>query len=88
MNLTLFVFSLHLQGALKNASVKLDLLTDIDMSLMEGKGIIGRICHAIYWYTEANKKYMKNYDKIKNHDISSFGKYIIYIDKQCLKRYR
>ena len=48
MNLILFVFSLHLQGALKNASVKLDLLTDIDMLLMEGKGTIGRICHAIY----------------------------------------
>ena len=29
------------------------------------KGIIGGICHAIYTYTKANNKYIKNYNK--NH---------------------
>ena len=38
---------------------------NIDMLLMIGKGIIGRICHAIHWYTKANNKCMKYYDKNK-----------------------
>ena len=33
------------------------------MLLMVEKGIRGRICHSIYWYAEANNKYMKDYDK-------------------------
>ena len=32
---------------------------------MVEKGIRGAIFHSIYWYTEANKKYMKDYDKNK-----------------------
>ena len=36
------------QAALKKTKVKLDLLTDIDMLLMVGKGIRGGICHSIY----------------------------------------
>ena len=36
------------QAALKNTKVKLDLLTDIDMLLMVGNAIRGRICHSIY----------------------------------------
>ena len=35
------------------------------MLLMVEKGIRGEICHCIYWYTEANNKYMENYDKNK-----------------------
>ena len=53
------------QAALKKTKVKLDLLTDIDMLLMVEKGIRGGICHSIYQYAKANKKYMKNYDKNK-----------------------
>ena len=53
------------QAALKNAKVKLDFLTDIDMLLMAEKGIRGGICHSIYRYSKANNKYMKNYDKNK-----------------------
>ena len=53
------------QAALKKTKVKLDLLTDIDMLLMLEKGIIGGICHSIYRYSKANKKYMKDYDKNK-----------------------
>ena len=36
------------QAALKKTKVKLDLLTDIDMSLMVKKGIRGGICHSTY----------------------------------------
>ena len=53
------------QAALKNAKVKLDFSTDIDMLLMEEKGIGGGICYSIYQYPKANDKYMKNYDKNK-----------------------
>ena len=49
----------------KNTKVKLDLLTDINMLLMVEKGIRGRICHSIYQYAKANKKYIKNYDENK-----------------------
>ena len=35
------------------------------MLLMVKNGIRGGICHAFYWYAEANNKFMKNYDKNK-----------------------
>ena len=41
----------------------MDLLTDVDMLLMVGKGIIGGIGSSIHRYAKANKKYMKRYDK-------------------------
>ena len=46
------------QAAFKRTNVKLDLLTDIDMLLMVGKGIRGAICHSVYWYAKANNKCM------------------------------
>ena len=51
------------QACLKKTAVELELLNDIDMLLMVGKGIRGRICHAIQRYAKANKLYIKNYDK-------------------------
>ena len=42
---------------------KIELLTDIDMLLMEEKGIREGICNAIHRYETANHKYTKNYDK-------------------------
>ena len=51
------------QAALKKTKVKLNLLTDIDMFLVVEKGIRGG--HSFYWYTKANKKCMKDYDKNK-----------------------
>ena len=51
------------QAALKRTEVKLESSTDIDRLLMVGKGIRGRICHAIYRYAKANNKYMKDYGK-------------------------
>ena len=41
--------------------MKVDLLTDIDISLMVEKGLRGRMCHSIYRYAKANSKYMKDY---------------------------
>ena len=51
------------QACLEKARVKLELLTDIDMTMIVEKGIRGGICHAIHKYPKANNKYMKNYDK-------------------------
>ena len=50
-------------SSFKKVKVKLDLLTDIDMLSMTGKGIRGGICHSIYRYAKANDKYMKDYGK-------------------------
>ena len=44
---------------------KLDLLTDINMLLMVGKGIREGRCYSIYRYAKADNKYMKGYDKNK-----------------------
>ena len=54
----------------ENTKVKLDLLTDIDMLLMVGK--VSEVEYVMLTSKgQANSKYMKNYDKIKNHQISS-----------------
>ena len=50
-------------ACLKKIDVKLELLTDPDMLLMEERGIRGGICHAIHRYAQANNKYMKDYNK-------------------------
>ena len=42
------------QACLKKTKAKLELLTNIDMLLMVGKGIRGGICQAIHRYTKAN----------------------------------
>ena len=62
------------QACLKKTGVKLELLTDNDMLLMIEKGIRGGICHTIHRYTEANNKYMKNYDK------NTESSYLMYLD--------
>ena len=45
--------------------VKLELVTDEDMFLTYEKGIRGGMCQVTCKYTEANNKYMKDYDKNK-----------------------
>ena len=37
---------------LKTTEVKLKLLTDVDMLLMDGKGIRGGLCHSVNKYTK------------------------------------
>ena len=51
------------QTCLKKTNIELELLTDYDMLLMVEEGIRGGICHSIHRYTEADNKYMKDYDK-------------------------
>ena len=60
------------QAVLEKIKVKLELLTDIGMSLFVEKGVRGAIYHAIYQYVKANSKYLKNYNKNKE---SSYLKY-------------
>ena len=61
----------------KKTGIKLELLTDNDMLMVE-KGIGGGMCHTTYRYAKANNKYMKNYLKITK----SF--YIEYLDANNL----
>ena len=61
------------QAYLKKTEVKLELLTDVDMSLVVEKGIRGGIFRAIYRYAKANNRYMKNYNKDKEE---SFVQYL------------
>ena len=50
----------------------MDLLTGIDMLLMDGKGVRGGICNTVHHHAKANNKYMEDYDKNKE---SSYFKY-------------
>ena len=61
------------QACLKKTGIKLELLANADMLLMEEKGIRGGICHAIHRYAKANNKYMNNHDKKKE---SSYIQYL------------
>ena len=51
------------QACFKKTSVKLELLTDINMLLMAEEGIRGGMCQAVYRYAKTNNKYIKNVDK-------------------------
>ena len=61
------------QACLKKTDVKLELLTNFNMSLMAEEGIRGGMCYAVHRYAKANNKYMKNYDK---NEESSILKYL------------
>ena len=60
------------KAAFKKNKVKIDLLTVINMLSIVEKVIRGGICHSIIWYTKANNKFMKDYDKNKE---SSYLRY-------------
>ena len=53
--------------------MKLELLTDNDMLIMEEKGIRGGVCNATLKYAKANNRYMKDYDE---NIASSFLEYL------------
>ena len=61
------------QAALKKTKVKLHLLIDIDILLMEERGIVRGICHSIYRYVKTDNKYMKDHNKDKE---SSYLQYL------------
>ena len=72
------------RAVLKKTKIKLDLLTNIDMSLMAEKVLRDRICRTIQQYAKANSKYMKDQKKqkkLKNHCISSIGTKKIYMNR-------
>ena len=76
MNLILLIFlstpGLAWQSCSKKTGVKLELLTNNDMLLTIE--ICRWICHAIYRYEKANKKYIKSYDK------NTESSYLMYLD--------
>ena len=51
------------EAVLKKTEVKLQLLTDINMLLMIGKGNRSKIRYAIHTYEESFLKYMKGHNK-------------------------
>ena len=66
---------------LKFTNIKLELLADYDMVLMIEKGTRGGISSAITRYSEANNKYMADYDPAKP------SKFIQYLDANNLYGY-
>ena len=63
---------------LKMTGVKLEKIFDIDMYLFIEKGLRGGISYIAKIYSEANNKYMKNYDPTK------LLKQILYLDMNKL----
>ena len=63
---------------LKMTGVKLEKISDIDKYLFIEKGLRGGISYIAKRYSEANNKYMKNYNPTK------LSKYIEYLDKNNL----
>ena len=79
------------QACLKKKRVKLELISDIDMSLMIEKGISGRICHSVYRHEKANNKYMEGSDKNTDYnnlyDGFEWVEDISKIDEDFIKNY-
>ena len=69
---------LGFESCLKMTGVKLELFTDIDMVLMEEKGIRGGISQAVQRYASANNKYMPNYNS------KPPSTYLMYVDANNL----
>ena len=60
------------QAWLKKTEVKLKLLTEVDMLIMEGKGSRSSMCYVIYCYAKVNDKYMNDHDT-NNETYSCIG---------------
>lgn len=70
--------SLSWDSFLKLSEIELELITDYEMYLFIEKGIRGGLSQISKRYSQANNKYMKNYDKTKP------DKYISYFDANNL----
>ena len=62
----------------KKTKQKLEPLSDYDMLMIFEKGIRGGMCHISKRYSEANNKYMKDFNQEKT------SKYIQYLDANNL----
>ena len=69
---------LNWYAILKMTSVRLEKIVDIDVYLLIGKGLRGRISYIAKRYSKANSKYMKDYD------LTKLSKYISYLDMNNL----
>ena len=69
-----YLKTLTWQACLKNTEVELELFTDPHLLLMIEKELRGGITQVSHRYDEANNKYMKNYDKLKE------SSYLMYLD--------
>ena len=70
--------ALSWDAMLKMTSIKLELMTDIDMFQFIEKGLRGGISYIANRYGQANNKYMKKYDE------KTPSKYIMYLDANNL----
>ena len=57
------------------------------MFLRKEKGIVGRICHAIYSYAKTNNEYKKTISKTKNNHFIYIWMKTNYMDEQRCKDY-
>ena len=67
-----------MESMFKNHKSRIRIINRFDMLLMVEKGARGGICQSIHRYSNANNKYMKNYDE----DIIS--SYLMYLDANNL----
>ena len=54
-----------MESSLRKTTVKLEILTDIDMLLMVEKSTRGGMCYAIHRDAKSNDKYLKDFSKNK-----------------------
>ena len=60
---------------LKMTGIKLELISDTDKHLLIVKGLRGGVSYICKRFSEANNKYMKNYDPTKESN------FFLYLDK-------
>ena len=64
---------ISMESSFKKTEVKVEFLTDIDILLMVKKEISRGTSPTIHQYVKSSDKYVKDYDKNKNHHILNIG---------------